>query len=60
MSCIEPWSQSVWITFWLKTSLSIGIDICGECANEVGQLNEIKEDDAFNEKILSFLKKEED
>ena len=38
----------------------IGIDICGECANEVGQLNEIKEDDAFNEKILSFLKKEED
>ena len=39
---------------------TIGIDICGECANEVGQLNEIKEDDAFNEKILSFLKKEED
>ena len=26
----------------------------------VNQLNEIKEDDAFNEKILSFLKKEED
>ena len=24
------------------------------------KLNEIKEDDAFNEKILSFLKKEED
>ena len=48
------------LAYLFKNSQTIGIDICGECANEVGQLNEIKEDDAFNEKILSFLKKEED
>lgn len=48
------------LSYLSKNSQTIGIDICGECANEVGQLNEIKEDDAFNEKILSFLKKEED
>ena len=48
------------LAYLFKNSQTIGIDICRECANEVGQLNEIKEDDAFNEKILSFLKKEED
>ncbi len=48
------------LAYLFKNSHTIGIDICGECANEVGQLNEIKEDDVFNEKILSFLKKEED
>ena len=48
------------LAYLFKNSQTIGIDIWGECANEVGQLNEIKEDDAFIEKILSFLKKEED
>lgn len=47
------------LAYLFRNSHTIGIDICGECANEVGLLNEIKEDDAFNEKILSFLKAEE-
>ena len=33
------------LAYLFKNSQTIGIDICGECANEVGQLNEIKEDD---------------
>lgn len=36
----------------------IGIDICGECANEINHLKEIKTDDHLNQSILSFLKKE--
>ena len=32
------------LAYLFKNSQTIGIDICGECANEVGQLNEIKED----------------
>lgn len=47
------------LAYLFKNSQTIGIDICGECANEVGLLNEIKEDDVFNKKILSFLKAEE-
>ena len=47
------------LAYLFKNSHTIGIDICGECANEIGLLNEMKEDDAFNEKILSFLKAEE-
>ena len=47
------------LAYLFKNSHTIGVDICGECANEVGLLNEIKEDDVFNKKILSFLKEEE-
>jgi len=47
------------LAYLFKNSHTIGVDICGECANEVGFLNEIKEDDVFNKKILSFLKEEE-
>lgn len=47
------------LAYLFKNSHTIGIDICGECANEVELLNEIKEDDIFNKKILSFLKEEE-
>lgn len=47
------------LAYLFKNSHAIGVDICGECANEVGLLNEIKEDDVFNKKIFSFLKEEE-
>ena len=43
------------LAYLFKNSHTIGIDICGECANEVQELHEIQEDDVFNEKILSFL-----
>ncbi|MDO5813222.1 MAG: arginase family protein [Bacillota bacterium] len=46
------------LAYLFKNSHTIGIDICGECANEVSLLKEIKTDDLLNEKIISFLKEE--
>ncbi len=33
----------------------LGIDICGECINEIQKLKDIQIDDVFNEKLLEFL-----
>ena len=46
------------LAYLFKNSHTIGIDICGECANEVSLLKEIKTDDLLNEKIISFLEEE--
>ena len=40
----------------IKRGDVIGIDICGECCNEVAMLSEIKNDDSLNAQILEFLK----
>lgn len=40
----------------IKRGDVIGIDICGECCNEVAMLSEIKNDDLLNAQILEFLK----
>ena len=38
----NSWNLKILLAYLFKNSQTIGIDICGECANEVGQLNEIK------------------
>lgn len=42
----------------LKQEKVIGIDICGECADELDKLRNIKENDMTNLQLLEFLKKE--
>lgn len=36
----------------------IGIDLCGECANEAGKLSAVKKSDEVNANLLGFLKNE--
>ncbi len=36
----------------------IGIDLCGECANETGKLSAVKNNDEVNANLLRFLKDE--
>lgn len=42
----------------IKQGQVLGIDICGECSNEVTKLSEIKSNDLLNYEILGFLKRE--
>ncbi|WP_294154531.1 arginase family protein [uncultured Clostridium sp.] len=42
----------------LKQEKVIGIDICGECANDVDKLRDIKNNDMTNLELLEFLKRE--
>ena len=44
------------LAYLIKRGDVIGIDICGECCNEVAMLSEIKNDDSLNAQILEFLK----
>ena len=63
---ITNWQQGQMYLLELKLFLAemikqgqvIGIDICGECSNEVAKLSEIKSNDLLNYKILEFLKRE--
>ena len=63
---ITNWQQGQMYLLELKLFLAemikqgqvIGIDICGECSNEVAKLSKIKSNDLLNYKILEFLKRE--
>ncbi|MCD7839051.1 MAG: arginase family protein [Erysipelotrichaceae bacterium] len=41
--------------YFMNKGQLIGIDICGECVNEIQKLKDIQIDDVFNEKLLEFL-----
>lgn len=45
------------LAYLFKNSHIIGIDICGKCVNEVGFLNEIKEEMSLIKKFFHFEKK---
>lgn len=45
------------LAYLFKNSHTIGIDICGECVNEVGFLNEIKEEMSLIKKSYIFKRR---
>lgn len=44
----------IFLAYLFKNSHIIGIDICGKCVNEVGFLNEIKEEMSLIKKFFHF------